>query len=277
MLPVRRRDAHKGDFGEVLVIAGSVGMAGAAALCAGAALRGGAGLVRVAVPRELFSVIHLCVPEATCVDRDELVREIREPLTHDGCFAKERFARYDAIAAGPGLGTGADAAALLTYLLANYKGKLVLDADALNISAALPDAGLNGRVITPHPGEAGRLLGVTSAEIQQDRCAAAEALAGKFGAVSVLKGSGTLVAVPNGSVYSNPTGNPGMATAGSGDVLAGLILALLGQGLGAEGAALAGVYIHGLAGDSAAEDKGQHGLIASDIRDNIPYAIKRLL
>jgi NAD(P)H-hydrate epimerase len=284
LLPARRPDSHKGTYGKVLVIAGSVGMAGAAALCAGAALRGGSGLVRVAVPHELFTPVHVSVPEATCVDRDTLVSSSK---------ALDTLAGYDAIAIGPGLGTSENSVNLVTEVLRSYKGSLVIDADALNIISGAPkildfaDASAVRRVITPHPGEAGLLLGITAADVNADRSGAALALAERYGAVTLLKGHGTIVAVPQSasepSLYVNPTGNPGMATAGSGDVLTGLILSLLGQRLSAipnstgADAALAGAYLHGLAGDIAAKDKGYYGLIASDIKDAIPYAIENTL
>ncbi|MDR2610448.1 MAG: NAD(P)H-hydrate dehydratase, partial [Clostridiales Family XIII bacterium] len=214
----------------------------------------------------------------TCVDRSP--------------SALRDFSEYDAIAMGPGLGTDDETAGVVKNILDSYDGKLVVDADALNIIAArgLATGGKErgargcGLIITPHPGEAGRLLGVSSADVNADRSAAARSLAERYGAVALLKGRGTVIALPDGyykvgpymdgGLYENPTGNPGMATAGSGDVLTGLILALLGQGLDVADAALAGAYLHGLAGDIAAEDKGVHGLIASDIREAIPYAIK---
>jgi NAD(P)H-hydrate epimerase len=267
LLPVRRADSHKGSYGTVLVIAGSEGMAGAAALCAGAALRGGAGLVKVALPRKLFNVIHVCVPEAVCVNRDNIT--------------PEAIAEYDAIAIGPGLGTDENAASMVEFVIKNYSGACVMDADALNILAtgkisALSDADLSRCVITPHPGEAGRLLGIGAKEVQLDRESATRVLLEKYGAVTLLKGHGTLVATAD-KLFVNPTGNAGMATAGSGDVLTGLIVSLLGQGLGVGNAALAGAYIHGLAGDIAATEKGQYGLIASDIKEAIPYAIKAVM
>jgi NAD(P)H-hydrate epimerase len=261
---MRRADSHKGSYGKVLVIAGSEGMAGAAALCAGAALRSGAGLVKVALPRELFSIIQVCVPEAVCVNRDEIT--------------PETLAEYDAVAIGPGLGTDENATEIVEMVIKNYRGALVMDADALNILAAgaIAGADLSRCVITPHPGEAGRLLGISTKEVQRDREFAARALHEKYGAVTLLKGHGTLVATAD-KLFVNPTGNAGMATVGSGDVLTGLIVSLLGQGFSAENAALAGAYIHGLAGDIAAEEKGLYGLIASDIREAIPYAITEAL
>jgi NAD(P)H-hydrate epimerase len=329
LLPRRKADAHKGDFGRALVVAGSVGMAGAAVLCASAALRSGAGLVRVCVPEELFPVIHIGVPEATCIERrhngkgsfcavdrssaehvsDDAFALLEGENRGDDPFGIPDLSAYDAVAAGSGLGTDVEAAGIVKYILNGYDGKLVLDADALNIIAELREAGSYedagvarlsevsrvmtlrpdggaARIITPHPGEAGRLLGVSAAEVNADRSGAARTLAKTYGAVALLKGRNTVIAIPYATggrshegiaIYTNPTGNPGMATAGSGDVLTGLILALLSQGLGAAEAAIAGAYLHGLAGDMASEEKGTYGLIASDIREAIPYAIKSVM
>jgi NAD(P)H-hydrate epimerase len=275
LLPLRGRDSHKGSFGNVLLVAGSVGMAGAAVLCAGACLRGGAGLVRVAVPGELSHIIHIAVPEATCVERGSL------HANNESGSEPNRFGAYNAVAAGPGLGASRETLELVVSLVNNFGGPFVLDADALNVIAGIPEMRLNNCIITPHPGEAGRLLGISTSEVQADREAAARALVLKYGSVTVLKGYETIVAALGGeansiSLYKNTTGNPGMATAGSGDVLTGLILALLGQGLSLSDAAIAGAYIHGLAGDMVYEDKGLHGLIASDIKEKIPYAIRNL-
>jgi NAD(P)H-hydrate epimerase len=209
----------------------------------------------------------------------------------------------DALAVGPGLGTGAGAKALVAHILRTYRGPLVLDADALNIIAADGEYRRDfaaDTIITPHPGEAARLLGCGAADVQADRRGAVAALAEKYGAVAVLKGRGTLVAAPApvasppdaplaGSLpdasrpspssaiklYENTTGNPGMATAGSGDVLTGVIASFMAQGMSATDAAMAGVFIHGLAGDIAVGERGEHGLIATDIMATLPIAILR--
>jgi NAD(P)H-hydrate epimerase len=255
---------HKGSAGRVLVVAGSSGMAGAAVLAAGAALRGGAGLVYVSADEALWPVIQTHEPCAICVGR------------RASC---ESTGGYDAVAIGPGLGTDGDAAKLVDGVLRNRAGALVVDADALNIIASgRAQADLSGAqaVITPHPGEAARLLGVSAADIQADRRTAAARLAKEYGAAAVLKGKGSLVATPSSDMFENTTGNPGMATGGAGDVLTGLIAAFAARGMSAADAATAGVFIHGLAGDIAADEKGEYGLIATDIVNTLPAAIKRV-
>ena len=255
----REKEIHKGDCGRVLIVAGSEGMAGAASLAARAALRSGSGLVQVAVPKELFPIIQVSVPEATCLERD---------------FSKIDLSLYDAIGVGPGLGQSEDSIRVVRYLLENYDGPMVLDADGLNIVAYndLFDVLKNKEnvVITPHIGEAKRLLG----EVYEDRTKTALELYRKTGATTVLKGHATVVAIAEDKTYINTTGNPGMATAGSGDVLTGIITSLLGQGK--ENAAACGVFIHGMAGDLAAEAVGEYGLIAGDIAYYIAMALKEI-
>jgi NAD(P)H-hydrate epimerase len=251
-LPPRPKDAHKGSFGTVLVVAGSDGMLGAAILCARGALRGGAGLVRCALPTALRAAFTVAVPAATTVLRDG--REL-------GAAA----AAASAIAVGPGLGTGSGARELVRGLL-TARAAMVIDADALNVLAplrlALPRSG--PRVITPHPGEAARLLATTTAAVQRDRAAAAIKLAARSGAVAVLKGAGTIV-TDGAQLYVNRSGNPGMATGGSGDVLTGLLAALLAQGMAPFAAACLAVHAHGRAGDLGAQRLSQTGLCAEDL------------
>ncbi|MDR1028186.1 MAG: NAD(P)H-hydrate dehydratase [Clostridiales Family XIII bacterium] len=262
VLKKRHRNIHKGDCGRVLIVAGSPGMAGAAALGAMGALRSGAGLVTVSIDETLFPIVQSLVPCATCVTRAAIEEDIE---------------RWDAIAIGPGLGTDEGAVKTLESVLGAYAGIAVIDADALNIMAA---RGLDLRksavraIFTPHAGEAARLLGTEPRAIESDRADAACALAERFHAIAVLKGSETLVASPDGNTSVNPTGNPGMATGGSGDVLSGVIASFAGQGFGARAAARAGVYIHGLAGDIKADEIGEYGLIATDIADTLPKAIQ---
>ena len=257
----REREIHKGDCGRILIVAGSHGMAGAAILAATAALRTGSGLVQVAIPKELFPIVQVGIPEATCLERD--LRNLDLSL-------------YDAIAVGPGLGQSDESIDAVKYLLANYDGKMVLDADGLNILAYnnLFDLIKNKEniVITPHMGEARRLLGY----LKEGRKETAIELYNKTKAITVLKGHATVVATDNEKTYINTTGNPGMATAGSGDVLTGIITSLLGQGKSAKEAALAGVFVHGLAGDLAAETVGEYGLIAGDIAYYTAIALKEI-
>ena len=283
----RNREIHKGDCGRILIAAGSWGMAGAAVLAAKGALRAGSGLVQLAVPEKIFPVVQVGVCEATCLADD---------------LEKIRWNRYDAAAIGPGLGTGPESIQKVKDILNLYDGPLVIDADGLNVLAALEGAGeavgcdgstafdtirhraskAGGQtIITPHIGEARRLMG-GSYEPAMGREQLAMALAARTGAITVLKGAGTVVATPDGKTYTNTTGNPGMATAGSGDVLTGIITALCGQKkpsgvkITALEAALAGVYIHGLAGDLGAFEKGEYGLTAGDIAEFTAYALKKI-
>lgn len=256
-LPKRAPDAHKGTFGTVLVVAGSATMLGASVLCARAALRGGAGLVRVSLPDALQRLLPLAVPEATTTSR-------AAPAL------KRAVAEADTMVVGPGLGDTVLTRRLLRSLLplaAAADVPVVLDADALNVLAPLPDVAAKATlrtVATPHPGEAARLLGTDAAAIQRDRPAALRALCRRLGGVVVLKGHRTLVG--DGSrCFVNRTGNPGMATGGSGDVLAGLCGALLASGMAPFDAACLAVHVHGRAGDRVAKRLGQTGLCASDL------------
>ena len=258
--PPRPRDGHKGTFGTVLVAAGGHDMLGAAILVASAALRGGAGLVRVAVPAALQPSVAVALPPATTLARRGA-----------GLLAAVRAA--DAIVVGPGLGASAATRVLVRTVLRAAAGPVVLDADALNVLAPLPARGALARaVLTPHPGEAARLLGTTAAAVQADRAAALRALVARSGGVVVLKGAHTLVG-DGRRVFRNHTGNAGMATGGSGDVLAGLLGALLAQGMAPFDAACLAVHVHGAAGDALARAHGERGLIASDL----PLAIAEQL
>ena len=268
----RNREIHKGSCGRILIAAGSAGMAGAAVLSARGALRSGAGLVQLSVPAEIFPIVQTGVLEATC---------LTDSLDNID------LSRYNAAAAGPGLGDSRESVEKVRILLDSFDGPLVLDADGLNIAAREEYFDLmrarGGRlIITPHMGEARRLMAKDFPE-KMTRRELAEALAEKTGAVTVLKGAGTVVAAEGRKTYTNTTGNPGMATAGSGDVLTGIITSFCGQrhsdGRPIEPleAALAGVYIHGLAGDLGAEEKGEYGLIAGDIAEYTAQAVKKIL
>lgn len=262
----RPRDIHKGDCGKILIVAGSREMAGAAVFAAKAAIKCGSGLVNVCTHKKIFPVLQISLPEGIC-------REWRK--------IKGSLEQYDAIAIGPGMGVGRNTKKILERVLTEYKKTVIIDADGLNTIAAEPklrqlvkstEAAV---IITPHTGEARRLLdkrdlkGLTKLEIGQ-------ALQKKYNCIAVVKGHETLVALSADEAYTNTTGNPGMATAGSGDVLTGVITSLAGQGLAAADAARAGVFIHGMAGDFAAETFGFHGLTASDIADHIPFVLKEL-
>jgi len=247
----RRRSAHKGDFGHVLVVGGAPGMSGAARLAGEGALRAGAGLVTIATHPAHAELLNLTRPEL-------MVSAVADRRTLDRLIE-----RADVIAIGPGLGRGPWGRALWQRVRGCGK-PLVVDADALNLLAEQPGAGPDW-VLTPHPGEAGRLLGSSTAQIGQDRFSAVAMLRQRYGGVAVLKGAGTLI---QGQSQRPPAlcsdGNPGMATAGAGDVLTGVIAALRAQGLDAEAAAAAGVCLHAAAGDHAARD-GEKGLLAGDI------------
>lgn len=261
-LPERPRTAHKGTFGTVLVVAGSDGMLGAAMLAATAALRGGAGLVRVAVPAALRPWIAVAVPCATTLPRTPAALAAALP-------------EASAVVVGPGLGATAATRALVSRVLRGSRAPVVLDADALNALAPLrgPLAAAAPVVLTPHPGEAARLLGTTAAAVQADRAAALQDLVRRSGAIVVLKGAGTLVG-DSRRCFRNRTGNPGMATGGTGDVLAGLLGALLAQGMAPFAAACLAVHAHGRAGDLVARRRGERGLIASDLPDAIAEVMR---
>ncbi|MCX5751465.1 MAG: NAD(P)H-hydrate dehydratase [Candidatus Saganbacteria bacterium] len=280
LIPKRKTDSHKGDFGRVFVIAGSSEMPGAAALVANSALRTGAGLVKVVVPKSIRDLVFSLGPEV-------MVSGVTE--TKEGTLAlsalekiKERLNWATVLAIGPGLSQNKETQKLvfaLLVLVANKhkKLRLVIDADALNIIASRPVilSKLKNRVVvTPHPGEMARLVKLSSQAIQEDRLKAAQKLAVEYGINVVLKGANTVIAEKGKATCINLTGNPGMATAGAGDVLTGMIAAFLAQGLGLYDAALVSVYCHGLAGDLVAQLKGKRGIKASDIVESIPYVLR---
>ncbi len=280
----RPENMHKGQCGRVLIIAGGNGMPGAAVLAAKAALRAGSGLVYVCTPKSSFSVVQTLVPEAITVEWDEACS-----VMDGGMGRGASDISYDAIAFGPGMGTFAASRRRLKTVLLTAQTPLVLDADGLNLLSADEDlrnmaASYTEEIImTPHPGEAKRMLETREgAAAPSDRNEMAFDLVRDYGRTIVLKGSGTLVARyapgPEGEgveLRRNPTGNPGMATAGSGDVLTGVIASFLGQGMDTWDAACAGVFIHGLAGDIARTEKGERGLIAGDLVQSLPYALRR--
>lgn len=272
-LKPRAVDAHKGDFGKVCIIAGSIGMSGAAALAGRSALRAGAGLVRVATPKSVLPIVASVEPSFTTI-----------PLPEDGVgristkavnIILEAITQNDAFAFGPGVGISGELRFFLDTLLEQEGLKLVVDADGLNNLAGIKDWHniLKAKmIVTPHPGEMKRLWsGIFREPLPQDRQQQAVKLAQHTRTVVALKGAGTVV-TDGEKVYINKTGNPGMATAGSGDVLTGVITALLGQGLGDFEAAVLGVYVHGLAGDIASEKLGQTGMITTDIINALPEA-----
>jgi hydroxyethylthiazole kinase-like uncharacterized protein yjeF len=263
LLPKRPWTAHKGTNGHLLVIGGSPGMTGAVALASSAALRAGCGLVTAGLRADL----------AFLEKPAEVIVTPWPELIH-------RWEDFRAIVFGPGLSKREDGELLLVELLQRSKAPSVIDADGLNILAANPKLFKEFKqpaVLTPHPGEMARLTGLTVPEIQADRIGLARRYAAEWRVTIALKGARTIIAAPDGRIFINPTGNPGMATAGTGDVLAGMIGGFIAQGLEVTAAAVAGVYLHGLAGDLAALQFGPVGVIAGDLIADIPIAIKKVL
>lgn len=257
--PPRNPEAHKGTFGHLLAVVGSEGMAGAARFCVEGALRCGVGLVTAAVPREVYPILSAARPEAVCL-----------PLDDTGAAAQLRLReagrRADAVVMGCGLGRQADT--LVWDVLTHGDTPLVLDADGINAVAAHIDKLKTVHrplVLTPHVGEMARLTGLSIRDIEADRTTVARTFAEEYGVTLVLKGHETLVAAPHRSLLRNRTGNAGMATGGSGDVLAGMIASLLAQGFDPYTAAMCAVHLHGLAGDRAAARLSQHAMLPSDL------------
>ncbi|WP_226470461.1 NAD(P)H-hydrate dehydratase [Luteimonas panaciterrae] len=251
-LPRRRRNTHKGESGRVLCIGGDHGKGGAIAMCAEAALRAGAGLVDVATRAEHVIALLSRRPEAMARAVDAAAS--LQPLIESA----------DVIALGPGLGQGEWGHALQEVALAAGKS-LVLDADALNLLASTPRVLPSDTILTPHPGEAARLLGTSTQEVQASRYAAANSLCERYGCVIVLKGAGTVIAAPGETMRVIAAGNPGMAVGGMGDILTGIIASLRAQGLSAFDAACCGALLHAAAGDAAAQEGGERGLLPSDL------------
>jgi len=263
LIPVRDTFAHKGNFGHALLIAGSRGKTGAAVLSAKACLRSGAGLLTVHIPACGEIILQTAIPEAM-VEMDEE----QDYITHLGIFSK-----YNAIGIGPGIGCNEKTTGVLFRLFENATQPLVLDADAINLLAQnkqLQNILPANSILTPHPGEFDRLAGCSdNAYIRLEKACQ---WAVQHQSYIVLKGAYTAICTPDKECYFNSTGNPGMATAGSGDVLTGVILALLAQSYSPLNASLTGVFLHGLAGDIAANEKSQESLIAGDIIENLGFA-----
>ena len=276
-LPRRAPDAHKGSCGTVMVLAGSAGMTGAARLASLSALRSGAGLVYLGIPESLSDVMESKLTEA-------IIKSLPETRTRTLSLTsldriKALMAKADSLVMGPGLSTHPETLELAQAVVKSLKVPAVLDADALtalsgNVQLLKTQAPL---VLTPHYGEMARLTGRTIAEIKENPIQSAGEFAVRYNQIVVLKGAPTVIAGPSGNIWINTTGNSGMATAGSGDVLAGLIAGLLAQGLSPENAAKLGVYLHGLAGDLARENKTEYCLLAGDILDDLPAAYKKLM
>lgn len=274
----RKKSAHKGDFGKVLIAAGSKGMHGAAHLAAAAALRSGTGLVTLVVPEAIYSVTARRELEIMVYGAASTRRGALSPAAFR--LIKALLQKQTVFALGPGLSRDAGTVRLIQRLVKEVRCSVVLDADGLNAFEGRVNflKVLAGRaVITPHAGEFCRLFGHKPAESQDGRIQEARKAARQTGICVVLKGSQTVVAEPSGKFFVNTTGNPGMATAGTGDVLTGMIAGLLAQGLSPFDAARFSVYLHGLAGDLAARQKGEVSMIASDLLNAIPQVFKKSL
>ena len=267
--PDRRKNAHKGDFGTALMICGSYGMCGAAILAARGALRSGVGILRAVICDSIYSPFTAAVPEAVCVPvktgesgtADSEDNKIYEPLS--SCKA---------VLIGCGMGNNEDTLKILQKVIKKADCPIVIDADGINALCRRINIIREAKkeiILTPHPGEMARLCGVTTAEIEQNRIYYASKTAKELNVILVLKGANTIVALPDGKIFFNTTGNPGMATGGSGDVLAGIMVSLLAQGMACEEAAKSAVYIHGAAGDLAAKQFGEMGMLPSDIINNL--------
>jgi NAD(P)H-hydrate epimerase len=275
--PPRDRETHKGSYGHLLVVAGSVGKTGAAALAARAAMRAGAGLVTVATAASAQPVVAALLLEA-------MSEPLAETATRTISLAaletlRELAGRRDAVTLGPGLGLDDDTQALARALVVECGRPMVVDADALTALAGHLDrlrGAAGARCLTPHPGEMARMLGASVADVQRDRIATARQFATAHETPMVLKGATSVVGLPDGTVLLNPTGNPGMASGGTGDVLSGVLGAFLARGLEAGAALAAAVYLHGLAGDVAVERVGEESLVAGDVIEALPEAFRRV-
>lgn len=276
LLPKREKNSHKGTYGRIGIIAGSSGMTGAPCLASQAALRSGSGLVYTIVPKSLASIVSIKLTEAIVVPVEDCEK---------GYFSLESIEELmgiienlDAVGLGPGLGVNFETNRVVEEILKGTEKPIVLDADGLNCISQNPNILVNRKntIITPHPGELSRLVDINTCEIQKNREKYCKETSQKYNIITVLKGSNTLVSTESGEIYMNHTGNPGMATAGSGDVLTGMITSFIGQGIEVLNSAILGVYCHGLAGDLAEMEKGEYGLIARDIIEYIPQAIKTL-
>jgi NAD(P)H-hydrate epimerase len=276
LIPKRPIHAHKYSVGKVLVLAGSKGLTGAAALCSISAMRAGAGAVILGTPEPVYPILARKLTE---------VMTFPLPATNDGTLSldalggiREKLPWADALIIGPGLSQNLETQQLILKILFEYRGKILIDADGLNAIAANGISQLRSAraqfILTPHVGEFSRLTGLSPVDVEHRRIEAARVFAKKIGFTTVLKGVPTVTASNDGTCFLNSTGNPGMATAGSGDVLSGIIASLWAQGIQEVDAAYAGVYLHGLSGDLAAKKIGEHGLLANDLIEYLPAAMQ---
>jgi NAD(P)H-hydrate epimerase len=274
LLPERPVDGHKGTFGRVAVVAGSVGYTGAAVLTSMATLRTGAGLVYLGLPTSLNDIAEVKLTEVITKPLAETASRSLSPEALPDI--RELLERADAVALGPGVSRNPDTQSLIRSVVRELRSPCVIDADGLN---ALTPEMIGGRegdgplVLTPHPGEMARLTGKSTAEVLSDRDGVARELASTARATVLLKGAGSVVADRSEELHVNPTGNNGLASGGTGDVLTGIIAAFLARGMVEAEAAALGAYVHGLAGDLAAEALGEAGMVAGDVLDHLPFAL----
>jgi NAD(P)H-hydrate epimerase len=276
-LPPRPLGMHKGDCGRVLVVAGSRGMTGAACMTAESAARVGAGLVILAVPASVQPVVAGKLTEVMTVALPETKEQTLSQTAREEILSL--LERSDVLALGPGISTHPETVALVRQLIKALPVPGVIDADGLNALVGCPELFAQSPaplIITPHPGELARLLELSISQVQTQRLSVAEKAAALWKVVVVLKGAGTVIAAPDGETYINPTGNPGMATGGMGDVLTGVITGFLAQGMDLAKATAAGAFIHGLTADRLASEKGIRGLLAGDVMAALPKIIKML-
>jgi len=273
LIPKRGHDFHKGNCGEVFLVATSPGMTGSGVLAARGALRSGAGLVKLAVPKSLQNFVDIAAPEIITHGLTETFQGVISEKAAKEILNLAKNA--DVLAIGPGLSSS-----IVTRSLTSWKKTIIIDADGLNSISEHPSILMKfvkPVIITPHPGELARLTRLSVKEIQENRVKVAQKAAKTWGVICVLKGANTVVATPDKKVYINKNGNPGMATAGMGDVLTGMIASFVAQGASPYDASILGVYLHGLSGDLAVKSEGVHGLIASDVVSQIPKAILKCL
>lgn len=276
-IPQRKPDSHKGDYGRVLVVAGSLGKTGAAFLASQGALFCGSGLVTCGIPESLHDIMAVKFTEVMTLALAETGERSLSLKAEESILDFSRGC--DVVIIGPGLGMNAETAVLVGELVKEIECPIVLDADGIN--AMEGQLGIfkkrkgKGTILTPHPGEMARLLGKTIEEVQKNRLNITKDAAALTGAIICLKGHRTIVADSSGMTYTNETGNSGMATGGTGDVLTGMIGSFVGQGVDYFSAAVSGVYLHGLAGDVAAEKKGAFSMTATDLFTYLPEAFKR--
>ena len=274
----RKFQSHKGSYGHLLIIAGSKGKTGAAGLCANAAMRCGTGLVSLGIAKSLNKIIEPMVMEPMTFP----LPEKEKGYLSDNCFDEIQtlLKGKQALAVGPGIGTKKGTIKLVHHLVEKSDVPLIIDADALNCIAQnleILKTKKAAAILTPHPGEMARLCNMTTSDVQQNRLEIASNFAQKYNSVLILKGAQTIVTFPDGKIFINPTGNPGMASGGMGDVLTGMIAGFCAQGFSPENASLAAVFIHGMCGDILAENIGGFGFLATDMVEIIPKAIHKYL